>query len=220
MENSVAENPLRVFLADDHPLLRMALRLSLTQKKDIEVVGEASDGYDAVAKIQTSVPDIAVIDVEMPGLSGIRAIRILRRTLPHMKIVVLSTYNKEEYIRDSIQAGADGYVLKRVGIDELVRIIKGFGSGESVVSPYLVNLSLGYDPQQMSSRKFEQPFLTSREREVLQGITAGKSNKEISTALHISTETVKSHIKNIYSKLNVKNRTGAAKVALEMNLGD
>ncbi|MGA7875649.1 MAG: response regulator transcription factor [Desulfoferrobacter sp.] len=220
MNNFSADKPLRVFLADDHPLLRMALRLSLTQKKDIEVVGEASDGYSTVEKIQSSLPDIAVIDVEMPGLTGIRAIRILRRTLSTMKIVVLSTYNKEEYIRDAIQAGADGYILKRVGIDELVRIIRGFGDDQTVISPYLVNLALGYDPNQMQSDQVDHPLLTHREKEVLQGLTEGRSNKEISNALNISTETVKSHIKHIYGKLNVKSRLEAARIAREMNLID
>ena len=220
MNNHSTDRPLRVFLADDHPLLRMALRLSLTQKKDVEVVGEASDGYTAVEKIQSSLPDIAVIDVEMPGLSGIRAIRILRRTLSAMKLVVLSTYNKEEYIRDAIQAGADGYILKRVGIDELVRIIKEFGAGRAVISPYLVNLAMDFEPARMDSEQAEHPYLTHREKEVLQGLTEGWSNKEISNALNISAETVKSHVKNIYSKLNVKNRLEAARTAQEMNLVD
>lgn len=220
MSAFTADNPLKVFLADDHPLLRMALRLSLTQKKDIEVVGEASDGYTAVEKIQSSIPDIAVIDVEMPGLSGIRAIRILRKTFSDMKIVVLSTYNKEEYIRDAIQAGADGYILKRVGIDELVRIIRELGAGKTVISPYLVNLALGCDSTLMQSGQVAYPLLTHREREVLQGLVEGCSNKEISNALNISTETVKSHIKHIYAKLDVKNRLEAARMAQEMNLLD
>lgn len=218
MSTFTADNPLKVFLADDHPLLRMALRLSLTQKKDIEVVGEASDGYTAVEKIQTSIPDIAVIDVEMPGLTGIRVIRILRRTFSKMKIVVLSTYNKEEYIRDAIQAGADGYILKRVGIDELVRIIRGFGTGEHVISPYLVNLALGFDPSQIEPEKVARLLLTSREQEVLHGLAEGKSNKEISNELHISAETVKSHVKSIYGKLKAKNRLDASRIAREMNL--
>lgn len=218
MSMYVKDKPLRVFLADDHPLLRMAVRLSLAQQKDMEVVGEASDGYSAVEKIQASIPDVAVLDVEMPGLSGIRAIRILRQVIPEMKIVVLSTYNKEEYIREAIQAGADGYVLKRVGIDELIRIIRGFGAGERVVSPYLVNLALGYDPLQMRSEPAGRPQLTVRELDVLKGLVQGKSNKEIGLSLHISSETVKSHVKSIYAKLEVKNRLEAAKIAREKHL--
>ncbi len=216
----MTQKALRVFLADDHPLLRMALRLSLTEKKDIEVVGEASDGYSAVEKIQAALPDIAVIDVEMPGLSGIRAIRILRRTLPFMKILVLSTYNKEEYIRDAMQAGADGYLLKRVGIDELIRIVRGFGTDQPVISPYLVNLALGFDPGQEQTAEPPPPPLTQREQEVLRGLAEGQSNKEISSRLCISTETVKSHIKNIYGKLQAKNRLDAARRARQLHLVD
>jgi len=216
--HNVGRQPLRVFLADDHPLLRMAVRISLSQEKDILVVGEASDGYTAVEKIQECVPDVVVIDVEMPGLSGIRAIRLLRKTLSEMKILVLSTYNREEYVREAIQAGADGYVLKRVGIDELVRVIRAFGSGERVVSPYLINLAMGYDPAGAPPEEPEGPLLTAREKEVLQAIAEGKQNKEISRGLCISTETVKSHVKNIYGKLNVKNRAEAVKLAVKMNL--
>lgn len=211
---------LRVFLADDHPLLRLALRLSLTQESDVEVVGEAGDGYSAVKSIQACLPDIVVIDVEMPGLSGIRAVRILRKILPETKIIVLSTYNKEEFIRKAIQAGADGYVVKRVGIADLVRIIKAFGTGESIVSPYLANLTLGHDSNRVIAEDDERPVLTSREKQVLQELVEGKSYKEISNILSISTETVKSHMKKIYGKLDVKNRLEATKIASQMNLLD
>lgn len=211
---------MRVFLADDHPLLRMALRLSLTQAKDMEVVGEASDGYSAVAQIQALNPDIALIDLEMPGLSGIRVIRILRKAVPQIKILMLSTYYREDYIREAMQAGADGYVLKRVGIDELIRIIKGLGAGEEVLSPYLVNLTLGYEPHQRPEEDDKLLLLTAREREVLKAIALGKSNKEISLALHVSLETVKSHIKNIYEKLKIRNRAEATKFVMEINLID
>jgi DNA-binding NarL/FixJ family response regulator len=208
---------MRVFLADDHPLLRMALRLSLAQEQDIEVVGEASDGYSAVAQIQTLTPDIALIDLEMPGLSGIRVIRILRKALPEIKILMLSTYYREDYIREAMQAGADGYVLKRVGTDELIRIIKGLGAGEEVISPYLVNLTLGYEPHQVPEEGDKLLHLTAREREVLKAIALGKSNKEISLALHVSLETVKSHIKNIYEKLSIRNRAEATKLVMKIN---
>jgi DNA-binding NarL/FixJ family response regulator len=211
---------MRVFLADDHPLLRMALRLSLAQEQDIEVVGEASDGYSAVAQIQALTPDIALIDLEMPGLSGIRVIRILRKAIPEIKILMLSTYYREDYIREAMQAGADGYVLKRVGTDELIRIIRGLGTGEEVISPYLVNLTLGYDPHQMPGEEDKLLPLTAREREVLKAIASGKSNKEISLALHVSLETVKSHIKNIYEKLSLRNRAEATKFVMEINLID
>lgn len=208
---------MRIFLADDHPLLRIGLRLSLSQEKDIEIIGEASDGFSAVEKIQADPPDVALIDVDMPGMSGIGAIRILCKAIPEMKILVLSTYNDEKYIRDAMQAGADGYVLKSVGISELVKIIKCFSEGQPIVSPYLVNLTLGLEAGQNDLGKEKNPRLTLREKEILKGIAEGKGNKEISDCLSISLETVKSHTKNIYKKLNVKNRVEAAMMAMERN---
>jgi DNA-binding NarL/FixJ family response regulator len=200
---------MRIFLADDHPLLRTGLRLSLSQQNDIEIIGEASDGFSAVDKIQADPPDLSLIDVDMPGISGIGAIRILRESVPDMKILVLSSYNDEKYIRDAMRAGADGYVLKSVSTSELVRIIRCFCQGQPIISPYLVNLTLDLKEKEEpeSTTRVE---LTEREREILKCITDGKSNKEISDGLFVSVETVKSHVKNLYKKLNVKNRVEAA----------
>lgn len=209
---------IRVFLADDHPLLRIGLRLSLEQKKDIKLIGEAENGYNAVEKIQADPPDVCLMDVDMPGLSGIGAIRILRRSVPQMKIIVLSTYNDENYIRESMEAGADGYVLKCVGIDELVKIIKSFWAGRPQLSPYLLNLTQGYVLADKEWSTEQGCCLTQREKEVLQFIAEGKGNKEIAKLLFISTETVKSHVKNIYRKLNAKNRVEAIRAARKKKL--
>ena len=200
---------MRIFLADDHPLLRTGLRLSLIRHNDIEISGEASDGFTAVDKIQADPPDLSLIDVDMPGISGIGAIRILRESIPIMKILVLSSYNDEKYIRDAMRAGADGYVLKSVSTSELVRIIRCFCQGQSIISPYLVNLTLDLKEKDESAST-TRVELTEREREILKCITDGKSNKEISDRLFVSVETVKSHVKNLYKKLNVKNRVEAA----------
>ncbi len=200
---------MRIFLADDHPLLRTGLRLSLSQHSDIEISGEASDGFSAVNKIQADPPDLSLIDVDMPGISGIGAIRILRESLPEMKILVLSSYNDDKYIRDAMRAGADGYVLKSVSTSELVRIIRSFCKGQSIISPYLVNLTLDLKEKEVTENRADLE-LTERECEILKCITDGKSNKEISDSLFVSVETVKSHIKNLYKKLNVKNRVEAA----------
>lgn len=198
---------MRIFLADDHPLLRTGLRLSLNQHDDIEVSGEASDGFLTVEKIQADPPDLALIDIDMPGISGIGVIKILRENFHRMKLLVLSSYNDDKYIRDAMRAGADGYVLKSVSTDELVRIIRSFCQGTSLISPYLVNLTL------IAEEDSNHPViveLTEREKEILKCIAEGKSNKEISQTLFVSVETVKSHIKNLYKKLHVKNRVEAS----------
>lgn len=127
-----------VFIADDHPLIRFGLRLSLEQLEGITVIGEAIDGYSAIEKILKCPPDVALVDVDMPGLSGTGAIRILRKSLPHLGIIVLSTYHNDEYIRETMDAGADCYVLKNVAMDELAAIIKSYTQKTPLVSPYLI----------------------------------------------------------------------------------
>lgn len=209
---------IRVFLADDHPLLRTGLRLSLDHKEDIELIGEAEDGYIAIEKIQACQPDVSLIDVDMPRLSGIGVIRILRKSFPQMKLIVLSTYNDENYIQKAMEAGADGYVLKCVGINELVKIIKSIWFEKPVISPFLVNLTFGYTNIDQEEQKKLYAYLTQREKEVLQLIAEGKGNKEIADLLCIGTETVKSHVKNIFKKFGVKNRVQATAEARKRKL--
>lgn len=209
---------MRVFLADDHPLFRMGLRIALEQERDIDLIGEASDGFAAVEKVRTACPDICLIDVDMPGISGIRVVRILRREETPMKILILSTYDDDTYVQDAMRAGADGYVLKCVDVPELVRIVRAVCTGQVVVSPYLVNLSVDPgDPNEVPDTANENR-LTAREREILEAIVAGLSNKEISNQFHISLETVKSHTKKIYQKLRVKNRVEAAIAGAKLNI--
>ncbi|MBU1397782.1 MAG: response regulator transcription factor [Proteobacteria bacterium] len=208
------EGAIRVFLADDHPLMRTGLRLSLHEEDNIQIIGEAENGFSTVEKIKSNPPDIALIDVDMPGLSGIAAIRVLRRTLVDMKIIVLSNYNDVRYIQEAMQAGADGYVLKSVEVSELKRIIRSFHFGEAMESAYLINLSVTMVP----AVKTEISTLTNREQQVLQQVATGKGNKEIADFFCVSTETVKSHVKNIYKKFNVKTRVGATQMAARLNL--
>lgn len=204
---------IRVFLADDHPLLRIGLKLSFQEESDLVVVGEAENGFLAIEKIQSDPPDVVLLDVNMPGLSGIAAIRVLRRSLSQMKIVVLSTYNDSHYVQEAMQAGADGYVLKSVDVSELKRIIRCFAAGQKVMSAYLLNHSIEVPPQDSLD-----VMLTRREQEILAAIAEGKANKEIAAALFVTTETVKTHVKNIYRKLQVKNRVEATQVANRRNL--
>ncbi len=209
---------MRLFLADDHPLFRIGLRIALDQEEEMEVIGEASDGFSAVEKIQDNPPDLSLIDVDMPGLSGIRAIRILRKTVPGMKILVLSTYDDEKYIQEAMQAGADGYLLKSIEVAQLVQIIRSVCDGKKILSPYLVNLTVEAGLENDAEEPVERIVLSQRERETLKAIIDGQSNKEISDALFISIETVKTHVRNIYQKLRVRSRVEAAMVALNKGL--
>ncbi|MBI4776001.1 MAG: response regulator transcription factor [Deltaproteobacteria bacterium] len=209
---------MRVFLSDDHPLFRIGMRLSFEQEDHIDLVGEASDGYSSVERILSSNPDVSLIDVDMPGMSGIGVVRILRKAGFQKKIIILSTYNDETYIRDAMDAGADGYVLKCVEGSELIRILRSMHEDRPTVSPYLVNLALNPSVNHvyLNSNLEETAALTSREKEILDCLSEGQSNKEISTTLNISVETVKSHLRSIYKKLNAKSRVEAAKLAISM----
>jgi len=204
-----------VFIADDHPLLRIGLRLSLNARSDIKVVGEAENGFKSVEKIIESKPDVALIDVDMPGLSGIEVTRILRKSIPSLKIIVLSNYNDENYINAAMKAGADGYILKNIDVEELIKLIKGIQREEPMISPYLVNLAVESQTGKEKVHNGINADLTQREREVLRNITHGKTNKDIANELFISLETVKSHTKNIFRKTGAKNRVEAARLAMD-----
>jgi DNA-binding NarL/FixJ family response regulator len=213
------ERPVTIFLADDHPLLRMGLSLAFQAKDTIRVVGEADNGFDAIERIKQVMPDVALMDIDMPGLSGTAAIRVLRRLYPSMKILVLSTYNDEHYIREAMGAGANGYILKTVDIDTLVEIVTSFNEGREIVSPYL--LDLGISPQQPVSEKEGADFcLTKRERQILKCLAEGKDNKQISTCLYLSIETVKTHMKSIFRKMDAKSRLDAVMKAKNHKLID
>ncbi len=209
---------MNIFLADDHPLFRIGLRIALDKEDGLKVIGEASDGFSAVEKIRSNPPDLSLIDVDMPGISGIRAIRILRKVIPEMKILVLSTYDDEKYIHDAMLAGADGYLLKCVEVADLVRVIRSVFEGRPIVSPYMVNLAVKDDTGEQQKKPGDPIALTQREREILKAIIDGQSNKEISDALYISIETVKSHVKSIFQKLQVRNRVEAAQIAMKKKM--
>jgi len=215
MEN---ERPVTLFLADDHPLLRMGLSLAFQAKDNIRLIGEADNGFDAIEKIKTLKPDVALLDIDMPGLSGTAAIRVLRKIYPDMKILVLSTYNDEHYIREAMSAGANGYIMKTVDIDNLVDIIISFNAGREVVSPYL--LDLGISPQQEIGKEDADFNLTKREKQILRCLAEGKDNKQISSGLYLSVETVKTHMKSIFRKMDVKSRLDAVMTAKHHKLID
>lgn len=217
MDSQRENQPIKVFIADDHPLLRIGLRLAFETIETIVIVGESDNGFETIEKIQQTVPDVALIDIDMPGLSGIPAIRVLRKAFPDMKLLALSTYNDTNYIKNAMKAGADGYVLKTIDIDGLARLITAFHAGQPVVSPYLVNLATDLEPEAPAPGR-DLDSLTNREKQILKHIAAGKNNKEISEGLFLSVQTVKTHVKNIFKKLNVNSRFEAAIIARESGL--
>ncbi len=210
------DEPFKIFLADDHPLLRTGLRMSLSQHADIDFIGEANDGFKAVEMIKKNPPDVALIDVDMPGLSGMAAIRLLRKHYPDMKLLIFSSYSDRHYIEEAMQAGANGYILKSIDISELVDVIRAFARNEQPMSPYLMDLAIEWE--NASGGENAKKLLTKREKQILVCLARGQGNKEISDSLYISTETVKTHIKNIFKKLDVKSRLEAVIAAKEKHL--
>ncbi len=208
---------IRVFLADDHPLFRAGLRLSFQGSDELEIVGEAENSFTAVEQIHKLKPDVVLIDVDMPGLSGLAAIRMVKKTIPEQKFLVLSSYNDTEYIQEAMRTGARGYVLKSIHVDELKQVICAVHTDQPVVSAYLINLSIEEEPVYEAAHL---PELTRREEDVLRFLAQGKGNKEIAADLFISVETVKSHVRNIYKKLDLKNRIEASQAAVRYGLVD
>ena len=214
---------IKILIADDQRLFRQGLRSLLEQEKDFEVVGEAADGQDAFTLVQEANPDIVLMDVEMPKLDGIHATRLIVERYPQIKILMLSVHNEDERVVSAIRSGASGYILKDADHKEFVKIIRSTFVGKRITSPFLANLTPRilykiHEPsrwvEEMDEEIKEKFSLTGREKELLVLLLKGKSNKEISDLLYVSTETVKTHLQNIYRKLGVKNRMEAAVLLL------
>lgn len=209
-------DPVRVFLVDDHPLLRTGLRFTLDAMDGLDLIGEASDGFEGVEKILQNPPDIALIDIDLPGISGITVIEMVKKKVRDIKIIALSSYSEKSYVSGAMAAGADGYMLKAISITALVDFLKAFARGENPVSPYLLDMITPKDTE-----KDQEPVhITPREKQILELIAEGKSNKQISSEIFLSIETVKTHIKKIFSKLEVKNRLEAVVAARSRKIID
>jgi DNA-binding NarL/FixJ family response regulator len=206
---SVAEKTLRVMLADDHPIFREGLRSLIGAHSGMSVVGEAKSGAEAIEMFRSVQPDVVLMDLRMPGISGIDAITVIRSQDASARILVLTTFDGDEDIHQAITAGAHGYVLKSSGAAELVEAIRAVAAG------------LRYIPRPVAARMAEhlvRPDLSGRELEVLRLIADGESNKEIGTRLGIAEGTVKVHVNNILGKLCVRDRTEAATSAIRRGI--
>jgi NarL family two-component system response regulator LiaR len=211
--------PIRVLLADDHTIVRSGVRALLSTEPDIEVVGEVGNGAEAVAQAETLRPDVVLMDLVMPGLSGIEATRQITASLPGTRVLVLTSFAADENVFPAIKAGALGYLLKDSGPDELVRAIRQVNRGEPSLEPSIalkVLLELSHSPKE------QQPLtkdpLTERELDVLRLVAQGGSNRDIAAKLVVSELTVRTHVSNILGKLQLASRTQAALYALQKGI--
>jgi len=196
---------IRIVLADDHKLMRSGLRVLLEQQPDLTVVGEASDGREAVALVASQRPDVLVMDIGMPSLNGIEAAAQVTKGNPEAAIVMLSMHSDESYVLRALKAGAKGYLLKDSAEADLIRAVRAVAEGKSFFSPAVSKVLLDDYVRKLKRSGTEDPYdlLTPREREVLQLVAEGKSNKEVAQLLNLSVYTVETHRSNIMEKLNL-----------------
>lgn len=206
-----------VLIADDHPVVRQGLRTFLELQDEIEVAGEAADGEEAVAKTLQLLPDVVLMDLVMPGVDGIEAIRRIRATSPSTKIIVLTSFADNAKVFPSVKAGAVGYLLKDVQPQELVEAIRAVHRGEALLHPAIAAKLM---QEYAHGPRVSGDSLTQREMEVLRLVARGMSNKEIADALVLSEKTVKTHVSNILQKLHLVDRTQAALYAVRQGLVD
>ena len=210
---------IRILIADDHALFRGGLDALFLSVADTEVVGEAATGEEAIAKTAELQPDVVLMDIQMPGTNGIEATRSIVRRSPHVGIIVVTMFEDDDSVFAAMRAGARGYVLKGADQDEILKVIRAVAAGEAHFGPEIARRLMGFfsAPKPDPSEAF--PELTAREREVLDLIAAGKNNPEIARELYLSPKTVRNHISNIFTKLQVADRAQAIIRAREAGLG-
>ena len=212
---------IRVVLADDQEMVRSGLRLLVDAEPDIEVVGEAADGAAAVEEVRWRTPDVVLMDVQMPGMDGLEATRRIVAASPASRVVILTTFDLDEYLFAALRAGASGFLLKHAPADELIAAIRTVARGEALLSPAVTSRVIGAfarrgtpDPEMagLLSR------LSDREREVLLLVARGHSNAEIAEALVVGEATVKTHLSSVFAKLGLRDRVAAVVFAYESGL--
>ena len=210
--------PIRIMVADDHGVLRAGLRALLNSEPDFEVVGEAADGQTAVRLAEELRPDVALLDLSMPGLDGIQVTRQLKQTLPDTRMLILTVHEDEGLLREAIKAGASGYIVKRAVESELISAIRAICAGSLYVHPSMTRALLkDISPSLIPEENPSEP-LTSREIDVLRLIAQGHTNRQVADVLHISVRTVESHRANLMGKLGLASRAELVRYAMEHNL--
>jgi NarL family two-component system response regulator LiaR len=201
---------IKVLIVDDHKLVRQGLRFLLEQEAGVDVVGECADGASAAAEAARLEADVVLLDLLMPKVDGLTALREMTKRAPRARVVILTSHRPDERVREALVAGAHGYLLKTAGVEEVVTTVRAVAAGQTVLDPAVTGAVLGRD------RAVER--LSRRELEVLAALGDGRSNKEIAAFLGISEETVKSHVSNVLAKLQLQDRTQAALFAAREHL--
>jgi two-component system NarL family response regulator len=217
-----SDDPIRVLVVDDHALFRRGLQMVLEQEEDIDVVGEAGDGAEAVEKAAETMPDIVLMDVRMPKRGGIDSCTAIKDAVPSCKIIMLTISDEEADLYDAIKAGASGYLLKEISIEEVAAAIRAVNEGQSLISPSMASKLLSEFATMIKRTDDRQqvptPRLTDREMEVLKLVAKGMNNRDIAKQLFISENTVKNHIRNILEKLQLHSRMEAVVYAVREKL--
>ncbi len=213
---------IRVVIADDHPIVRTGLRLMLGMEEGIELVGEAADGGAAIHLISSLQPDVVLMDLRMPVMDGLEAIERIRAQWPQIAIIVLTTYDEDDLMLRSLQAGVRGYLLKESSLETVLQAIESAARGDMLLQPEMMKRILDHATRRRSPASPTQENsdfnLTAREREVLAGIASGERSKEVGARLGITRRTVESYLNSIYTKLNVDSRAAAVAIAIERGL--
>jgi DNA-binding NarL/FixJ family response regulator len=198
-------NPIRILLADDHTVMRRGLRLLLESQPGYTVVAEAADGREAISQAEATQPDVAVMDIAMPNLSGIEAAQRINAAHPNLAVVILSMHSDEGYVLRALKAGAKGYILKDSAEGDLIEAIRAVHQGKTFFSPEITQMLVADHVREIRARGAEDRYdlLTAREREILQLLAERKSAKEIAASLHLSPYTVETHRRNLQEKLNL-----------------
>ena len=214
-------NKIKVLLAEDHTIVRKGLRSLLDKESGIKVIGEAEDGRDAIKKTEALQPDVVVMDIAMPGLNGLEATRQLKKRFPEIKFIILTVHTNEEYILETLRAGASGYLVKKAAPSELILAIQAVCQGESFLSPSISRTVIDEyirQAEQMSEGEEIHGKLTSREREVFQLIVEGHKNRTIAELLHVSVKTIETHRSRIMDKLNVSSTAELIRYAYDKGI--
>lgn len=212
------EQPVRVLIVDDHPVWRDGLRADLERDRAGEVVGEAADGGEAIELAQQTMPDVVVMDLQLPTVSGADATRRIVEESPHIKVLVLSASGEEAHVLEAVKAGASGYLLKtEAAAADVVDAVRRVRAGEPVFTPSLAGLVLG-EFRRLASEDASEPGLTARETEVLRLVAKGLAYREVGAKLFIATKTVQNHVQNILTKLQLRTRYELMRYAIQRGI--